>query len=196
MRITENLNIALPIGDDLQAFHTPISREVFELNYKLLASVKAELAGNGIQYQMVSGPRIATLTLLDACRAESEKRGDFGADGNPSDTKARALLAEIKRLTMILAPSATGYDMIPVDAAISRGVLESDDWREVESSLVFFTCHASLATKAERSALINATASLLNGASTSLGISEYASSLPESTTSEEVSPKAGLSVPH
>ncbi len=175
MKITETLNIALPIGD-CQAFHTPISREVFEANYRILAATKAALSSKGIQYQMVSGPRIASLTLMDECREDSKERGDFDHSGKPSELLATALLAEIKRLTMILVPSANGYDMIPVDTAISRGSIDADDWREVESSLVFFTCHAALATKTERRNLIQATASLLNGVSTSSEITEFASS--------------------
>lgn len=193
MQITETLSIALPVGE-AQAFHTPISREVFEANYRILAATKASLAGKGLQYQMSAGPRIASLTLLDECREDSMERGNLDNAGNPSDLKARALLAEIKRLTMILIPSTTGYDMVPVDTAISRGAIDSDDWREVESSLVFFTCHVALATKGERAALIRATASLLNGVSTSSDISEYASSSLTSTTAEP-STGAGLSVP-
>lgn len=193
MKITESLNIALPVWG-AQAFHTPISREVFEANYRILAATKAALASKGIQYQMVSGPRIASLTLLDECREDSAERNDFGADGLPSDLRARALLAEIKRLTIILAPSTDGYDMIPVDTAIARGVIDSDDWREVESSLVFFTCHVALASKTERVPLIQATASLLNGVSTSSDITEFANSSRISTT-PEVLTAAASSVP-
>lgn len=180
MKVTENLNLALPVGD-AQAFHTPISREVFEMNYRILAATKASLASKGIQYQMLSGPMIATLTLLDASKDDSE-----------SEDKARALLAEIKRLTMILVPSANGYDMIPVDAAINRGVIDSDEWREVESSLVFFTCHSALSTKKDRNGLITAMATLLNGVKTSLDITAFAGSSQMSTATEAL--KAGESL--
>lgn len=194
MKINESLNIVVNVGDAF-GYHSPISREVFEVNYRMIAATKSALAGKGIQYQMVSGPRIASLTLLDECRNDSQERGDFGIDGKPSDLNARALLAEIKRLTTILVPSANGYDMIPVDAAISRGAIDAEDWAEAESELVFFTCHYALAAKMERKNQAQAIASLLNGVSTSLMVTEYANSLQVSTTATD-STAAASSVPH
>ena len=182
MKIDENLNLVLPLGD-LHVYHMPISRAVFEANYKIIGMTKAELASRGIYFEMGSGPRIATLTLMDVSR-EVDK-----------ESKGIALLAEIKRLSMVLAPSASGWDMIPVDTAIARGLFDDEDWLEVQSALVFFMSHYSLAKKADRQSVMIALASLLLGSSTLFNCSEFAASLPKSMTAESIGVPVASAVP-
>ena len=182
MKIDENLNLVLPLGD-LKIYHSPISRAVFEANYKAIGATKAELASKGIYYEMGSGPRIATLTFMDAIRADSD------------ESKGVAFLAELKRLSMVLAPSASGWDMIPVDTAIARGLFDSEDWQEVESALVFFTVHQSLAKKSDRQSVMIALSSLLLGSSTSCSCLEFAATLQKSTTEEATVVPVASSVP-
>lgn len=192
MKLNESLNLVVNIGDK-QAHHAPISREVFEANYRILAATKSALSSKGVYYQMDSGPRIASLTLKDEALKDAEERGDVDDKGIPQDG-SKALRAEIKRLTTILCPTSSGYETLPVDAAISGGYIDQDDWREAESSIVFFTCLLSLASKANREKVANATASLLGGSITSCSPSEYSSSLPASTP-EKPSQAAASVVP-
>lgn len=182
MKIDESLNLVLNVGNGYALYHTPISRGVFEVNFKLLAATKSELAGKGIHYQMDSGPRIASLLLMDEAKKDDNEEA------------GKALLAEIKRLSMVLAPGENGWSMSPVDAAINADKIDIDDWREVESSLVFFTCHFSMAAKREKKTMASAVASLLKGFTTSLACSEYADSLLISTTGENI-PMVASSVP-
>lgn len=182
MQINEANNLVIPLRDDgVQVFHTPISRDVFEANYRILAATKSVLGSKGIYYQMDSGPRIASLTLKDEGQKDAAARGDFDGIGNPNDGGALALLAEIKRLTMILAPTKNGWDMIPVDAAIAAKVIDAEEWQEVESAIVFFTCHYAMSKRQDRARIAQATASLLKGAITSLPAMEYLGSLRTST---------------
>jgi len=186
--INEALNLVLPVRDDgaitIYAYHTPISREVFEANYRLLAATKAALSDKGVMYQMDSGPRIAALALKDE-----------GRSGEEDDNAALSLLAELKRLTMILCPAADGWKMLPVDGAIAQGLIDADDWGEVESAIVFFTCLYALSRKATRKKGAEAMASLLSGSITSSSALDFAASLPTSTP-DVPSPAAGaLSVP-
>ncbi|WP_455387444.1 hypothetical protein [Petrachloros mirabilis] len=177
MKLNEALNLVLPVGDK-SAYHTPISREVFEANYRILAATKAAISSHGVYYQMDSGPRIAALALKDEAKKDAEDRGD-------EVDASIALLAEIKRLTVILCPSVKGWDMLPVDAAIAGGHIDADDWREAESSLVFFTCLWSLASKANREKVAQATSSLLMASITSLSALEYSNSLLTSTQDQD-----------
>jgi len=194
MKIDDNINLVLPVREDeLYVYHTPISKEVFEINYKALAAVKGELASKGTAYQMLSGPSIAALALKDEIRKSfSDQMDTSGADRVIS-----AFFAELRRLSMVLVAGANGYDMKPVDAAIKAGALDAEDWEEVESSLVFFTCHYWLTKRAQRAALANAAASLLQGFVTSLSVSELGASLPKLTSAEasEKPVKAASSVP-
>jgi hypothetical protein len=138
---------------------------------------------------MDAGPKIAALTLKDEGKKDAQEQGDAG-DGGVS-----ALLGEIKRLTMILAPAGGSWNMLPVDGAIAQGVIDADDWSEAESAIVFFTFHSALSRKADRVRVATATASVLKGWSTSSSATEYIASLPTLTSSAVSAVKAGSSVP-
>ena len=200
MKINENLNLVLPLREDeegnplLYGFHTPISREIFESCFRIIAATKASIFGKGFVFAADTGPRIASLTLKDEGRRDAESRGDVDEQGNPKDGGATALLAEIRRLTLILAPTQQGWDMIPVETALHSDILDEEEWREAESSLVFFTCPYALATKAVRVNLASAIASVLKGSITSSPVSEYAAFLQKSTAKQD-SAKKGSSVP-
>jgi len=180
VKIDANLNLALPVrvsedGDVLVwAYHTPISTEAFATNYRIISETSSRIWGKGLKYAATSGPRIASLTLLDISEqdaAENELETPLGP----------ALLAEIKRLTFILAPGANGFDMLPVDAAVQRGVIDSEDWSEAESSLVFFTLGYAMSRRAGRKTFCELISSVMAGSVTSLTPTEFAASLKTST---------------
>lgn len=212
MKINESMNLVVPVvseritekvdGKDVSkevvrvyGYHSPISSSVFEANYRTLAATKSSLASKGLHYAMNSGPRIAALTLKDEGLRDAESRGLVDEGGNPVDKATEALFAEFKRLTVILAPGPQGWDSLPVDAAISRGVIDSEDWEEALSSLVFFTVHHAMAKKADRQRINTSTAAVLNGSITSLLPMEWVASLPTSTPPRTSAEKAGSSVP-
>jgi hypothetical protein len=168
----------------LYAFHTPISREVFEQHYRVLSATKSALASKGSHYLMSSGPRIAALTLRDEGKKDAAARGSFDEEGNVQDDETKALFAEIKRLTMVLCPGQHGWDMLPVDTAIQQGKLDAEDFEELASAIVFFTCHYAMARKADRETTARATASLMGASITSSNPTELVSSLPNSTPAE------------
>jgi hypothetical protein len=197
MKIDDKRNLVLPIvteqvtkkvdGKDVsedvvrvKAFHTPVSREIFEQNYRVLAATKSALAGKGSHYLRSAGPRIAALTLRDEGRKDAAARGSFDPDGNIVDNDTLALLAEIKRLTMILCAGPNGWDLLPVDAAIAAGKLDAEDWGEAESSIIFFSCHYAMAKKADRNSTAEAMAYLLDASITSSTPTELIGSLPTS----------------
>lgn len=194
MKIDKSLNLVAPITDDVNCYHSPISREVFELNYLILSATKAAIESKGVHYQMGSGPAVASLTLLDEARKDALDRGNFdekameasGSDEEiPDISTAKALLGEIKRLTTVIVPGEEGFNVVPVSVAIAEGHIDADDWRETESELVFFTCHYHMAKKKSRAKLAHATASLLKGWTTSLSATDYIASLPTSTASDD-----------
>jgi len=199
MHINEALQIVVPLRADekghttVHGYHIPISREVFEANYRIIAATKAELASKGTFYQMDSGPRIASLALKDEGKKDALSVGDVDDSGTPHDGGALALLAEIKRLTTVLVATDKGWEMLPVDTAIAQGLLDADDWREGESALVFFTCHYAMVKKSQRKVAADAITTILKGSNTSLSLTEFANSLPKSI--EKKTSKAASSVP-
>ena len=200
MQLNDAMNLVIPLRSDdrgvqVYGYHTPISREVFEANFMILAATRATMAAKGVQFMMGSGPSVAALILKDEAKKDAESRGDFDDEGKPSDRAAKALLAELKRLTTLVAPGPNGWDMIPVEAALSKGIIDADDWREAESALVFFTCHYALAKRAERALVVPATARVLTGLNTSSTLSEFVNSLQTSMQAETSAQAAGSSVP-
>ena len=201
MKIDEHRNLAIPVvtetvtkkvkGKDvsesvvrIHAFHCPISREIFETNYRVLAATKSALASRGTHYLMGSGPRVAALTLKDEGAKDAADRGRFNEDGKIIDEETTALLAEIKRLTTILCPGTNGWELLPVDVAINQDKIDEEDWREAESAIVFFTCHYSMAKKVDREKTAQVMANFLSGLITSLPPMEFSASLQKSTPPE------------
>jgi len=188
MNITPDLRLALPVRVSetgaplIWAYHTPISSEVFTANYRTIAAAKHAIFKNGPAYAADNGPRIAGLALLDAGAADARETG--GEDGSAS------LLAEIKRLTMILSPLETGVDALPVDVAIARGTIDKDDWAECEAGIVFFTLGFTMVRRAGKPIVGRSLAAIFGGSTTSLSPTEFLASLPTSTEDETTATKA------
>lgn len=205
MRVDEQRRLVLPVATDfvtksvdgketaeevvrLWAYHTPISREVFEQHFRVLAATKSALAGKGMHYLTQSGPRISALLLKDEGRKDAIARGLVDDNGAARDEETIALLGELKRLTMVLCPGANGWDMLPVDTAISSGKMDVEDWEEVLAGIVFFTCNYAMARKANREATAKAYASFLDASITSSSPTEFVASLPNLTQAAPTKP--------
>lgn len=160
----------------IYAYHTPISREVFDSSYRVIAATKAAIFGRGVSYAADAGPRIATLVMLDAAKADAEEWGT--QDMGP------ALRAEIRRLTQVLVPGANGFDPLPIDLAVSRKMIDDDEMREAEAAIIFFTVSYAMASRARRQPTARASALVLGASITSLGLMEFAASLATSTPAE------------
>jgi hypothetical protein len=178
MQITDSLNLAVPFGSGMVAYHTSIPRAVYEANYAVLHSALAAMGRKGAHYLKASGPNIANLVLKDEGRRDAAERGE--------EDRTPALLGEIRRLTNVLVPGAAGYDLLPVDAAISMGKLDEEDWGELEAQIVFFTCLVQTARKSDRTMVAASVASIVDGSTTSSAPMVYAASLQTSTKVEPI----------
>ena len=175
MQVNAALNLVFPIRTDsdgnpiVYAYHTPISREVFEANYRVIADTQVLISGKGR-----IGISIATLALKDAAAQYAREQG--------LDFQSVPLLADVRRLTQVLAPGSNGYAPMPVDVALQTQVIDADEWAEAESAIVFFSCAFSLVPKNAREGLANALASVMKGSITSSTPSAFSSSLQLATT--------------
>jgi hypothetical protein len=210
MRVNEQRALVLPVVTDtvtkkvddkdvqeevvrVYAFHTPISREVFEANFRVLAATKAALSSRGVHYLHNMGPRIAALTLRDEGKRDAASRGMFDKDGNVIDAETDAFFAELKRLTLILCPGQHGWEQIPVDAALSSGKVDAEDVQEALASIVFFTCLYAMAKKADRESTARVVATALDASITSSAPTEFLASLPNSTPAQPTtSPRSSI----
>lgn len=194
--INSDLHLVLPLRVDengraaAYAYHTPISMATFDANFRVLAAAKSALFDKGPRYAFEVGAQVAALHLRDAGRRDAQERMEFDASGNPTDGGVDALLADLRRLTMVAVPSASGWEQVPVDVAVQRGALDAEDMREVDNALVFFTCIYFLTARAQRAQIASVAASVCRGSTASSSLTDWIASLPTLTLGGNTPPAA------
>jgi hypothetical protein len=174
LRIDEQLHIVIPViradGTTVHVHAAPISREVFQRYWRPMARAYNYI----LQQQLVVvGPRIAGLALRDAARDHGELDGPTGVEAG--------LLTEIQRLANVVAPSPTGWQMIPYADALRDGAIDQEDADEIEGVLVFFTLAWRLHRIQDRRDWIAGVVVVWGARTLSLNLSEFANSLTTST---------------
>src|SRR3979409_127246 len=190
MRINERLNLVFPLyhGDeDLYAWvHSmPISREVFEAHYRLLAKTFTAIHAEGLGE--IAGPKIAMLMLKDIAK-----------DINPSDpiSLTQPLLNEMRRLSNVLLKTDNGWEALPLQEALNGKHLDQDDLWEVEKILNFFTVVLHMYPRNLRQSFLDGACRMWAAQMSSLNYTEFLNSLPTLTATVSTGEKATtLSVP-
>jgi len=172
--LNRKLNLVLSVETEKGPIHVhsaPISREVFEDNFLVISRAFTAVYTNGLG--PVTGPRVAALLL----REEAKKLSIW-------ERTQQSLLAEIHRLTNVIAPGDGGWETMPYDVAKKRGVLDEDDAAEVENCIIYFICASSIHLRAEMAVALEGLNTLWNARTTSSNVTEYMRSLPISTVEE------------
>lgn len=175
VKLNRKLNLTLDwdsVRGKAHIFSMPISRTVFEDHFVIISRAYAALYANGLG--PVAGARVAALFL----RQEAEAAGQI--------EKADTLMAEIHRLTNVLAPATNGggFDVIPFGEAIARKLFDEDDISEINGALSFFTLVLWMTPKANLEAPLMGLSLIWQAQTTSLPLMEYKTSLPTSTSAE------------
>src|SRR3974390_2966819 len=134
VKLNRKLNLVMSVDTDSGPVHihsTPIGREVFEDNFLAISRAFTAVYTNGLG--PVTGPRVAALLL----KQEAQTLGVW-------ERTQQSLMAEIYRLTNVIAPGATGWEQMPFDVAKKRGILDDSAASEVENCIVSFTCASSI----------------------------------------------------
>jgi hypothetical protein len=159
-------------GDGIVHVHSvPISREVFEDNFLPISRAFTAVYTNGLG--PVTGPRVAALLL----KQEAETLGVW-------PRTQQSLMAEIYRLTNVVAPGPSGWETMPFDVAKKRGILTDEEAAEVENCIVYFTCASSIHLKAELTVAMEGLSTLWGAQTILSNVTEYTRSLPTSTQEE------------
>lgn len=175
IRIDKKLNLVVPIEDDeatLYVHATPLSHQVFERYYKVLARTFTVIVS---MYSEVSGPRVALMTLREVAEQLGMK-----------DDVEAGLIPEIRRSTNMIVPreDGTGYETVMFQMALDRRMLSDEDVSEVENALVFFTVYSAMLKRQQRMEMLDGAAKMWGAQVSSLNVTEYAASLKTSTESE------------
>ena len=185
MRIDGKLNFVFPIEtpqNGVAYVHSmPIARSVFETYYEVLGRVFSKcFDGQDPKHVALTAPQIALPALKAAAMATD-------IWDTPGGVRA-GLLNEISRLTSVMYVGASGWETIPLEIAVKRNILDEDNEAEVLSNLVFFTSISKVAPKALAGTFLEMAGSLRDWRFTSLLCTEYISSLPTLTDSENTTP--------
>ena len=182
--LNRELNLVVSVEGEKGPIHihsVPISREVFEDNFLVISRAFTQVYTNGLG--PVTGPRVAALLLKQEAQTL-----------NVWEKTQQSLMAEIYRLTNVIAPSENGYETIPYDVAKKRGVIDPDAASEVENCIVYFTCASSIHLKAEMTIAMDGLKTLWNAQTSSLNVTEYMRSLPTLTPAETTGEKPKMAV--
>lgn len=169
MKISRNLNLIIPVRTEKGngwIHATPISKEVFKEHFFILSKTFSAIFSEGLG--VVAGPRIACLMLERISSDMNIWDGEKGV--------RNTLVNEIIRLVNLVYPAeGKGYDTIPLDMALERGIVEFDD---VAGELVFFTCVSSINTPEQTEQMMLAVSGMWNSRTSSLSLTEWIASLP------------------
>jgi hypothetical protein len=181
MRIDQKLNLVFPVdtpnGGTAYVYSSPISRSVFEKYYDVLGKVFSRcFDGQDPKHIALTAPQIAYAALKTIASASGEWEGAVGVRAG--------LVNEIVRLSTVFHIGDRGWESVPMDIAVKREILDEDNEAEVLSTLIFFTVISKVAPKALAGTFLEMAGSLRGWQFTSLGCTEYMSSLPISTETE------------
>lgn len=174
VKIARQLHLVIPIYGSMEdevpssyVHSTPISRQVFEDNYLILAKTYSNIIGEGMG--AIAGPRVAAMVMRTAAK-------DLKINGDVLS----GLFAEIFRLSNYLAPGERGWEMTPVEEALRTGKMSQEDWSEVENSITFFTVAYCMESRRTSAAVLNFAANLSGASVEWLSCTEYLTSLQTS----------------
>lgn len=178
MQIKSNLNLVIPVdydkGGQIFVHSTPISREVFENYFLVISKTFADIFSQGLG--AISGPRVAYLMLKHTAK-------NIGVWDGPAGVKS-GLINEIIRLTNVHLPDEKGWKTIPLQVAVSRGIIDEETMAEIEGELVFFTCVSKMNKKNQAKDIMETVNGLWGSLITSLDCMEYKTFLQTSTEAE------------
>ena len=177
-QINRKLNFTFAVegadGGTVQVYSAPISRAAFEAYYRELGRVFTScFAGQEAEHVALSAPQLAYAALKDAAGANWEPEGKVGVKAG--------LVGELKRLTTVAFPGESGWETLPLEVAVKRGIVDDDGEAEILSNLVFFTAISKVAPRALSATFLELAAALRDWGFTSSNCTAWIDSLPTST---------------
>lgn len=163
------------------AHSTPITRDLFERYFMVVAQSWALMMGGGRDVPglgITAGPSCASLVLRHVAQRNNAWEDD-PATGTPG--VRMGLVEELKRLTTVIVLADDGWKPVPLAIAAAQGFINEEDAMEVENAVVFFIVASAMLNRAARGPMVEAAASLWGASTSSLTSMELTTSLRTST---------------
>ena len=184
MRLDKKLNLVIPLERENETAYVhamPVSFATFELFSLIFAKTYSTLMSQGLG--PIAGPSVAMVLLKETAENTYRRINEKGERESwlpGPDGVELGLLAEIRRLTNYLYLDNGSWTQVPLEAALSRGILEEEEVFEVNNQLAFFTVVSHAPPRGDRETLVAGAASMFNGHTTLLNCTDYLNSLPTS----------------
>jgi hypothetical protein len=183
MKIDKKLNLVIPLETENGVYYVhamPLAKEAFEHHFLLISKTFARLYSEGLH--IIAGPKVAALMLREVA---ADMDGEPSEKEGPRAKECTALMAEIHRLTSICLPTEDhGWQPMPLESAVTRGLIDEDDLAEIEGQLVFFICASAMHKRDQVKVTLYGMTQLWGSQTLSLSTTEFLSSLPTSTEAE------------
>ena len=183
--INRKLNLVIPIlrGDktELYIHSVPIMPETFKVYHLVMAKTFSMFASNSLDPR--SGPSVAAMILEEVAKTTPRAPGMSWWEGPDGVGGEAGLIAEIVRLSNVIQPTANaGWQSVPLQSAMTQGLIDEDEKMEVINLLCFFTVVSLVAPRVDREKLVKGLAAIYELQVTYLTSTDWTSSLTTQTT--------------
>lgn len=171
MKIDKKLNLVSNItrddGSIVYLHVTPFPYEVVEENCILLGNLFTKFIS---QVGGLGAARVAAMMLRQSLKAEI----DSGRQAGPT------LVDEIQRLTVVIHNDGGQWKTVPLEVAFKQGIIDPDEYREVEGEVVFFMVSSAIQKASLLAPTVGTVIKMYDGQLTSSSVTAYRDSLQTS----------------
>lgn len=171
MKIDKKLNLVTNItrddGSIVYLHVTPFPYEVVEENCILLGNLFTKFIS---QVGGLGAARVAAMMLRQSLKAEI----DSGRQAGPT------LVDEIQRLTVVIHNDGVQWKTVPLEVAFKQGIIDPDEYREVEGEVVFFMVSSAIQKASLLAPTVGTVIKMYDGQLTSSSVTAYRDSLQTS----------------
>lgn len=180
MKIDKKLNLVTNItrddGSIVYLHVTPFPYEVVEEHCVLLGNLFTNFI---TQVGPLGSARVAAMMLKKRLKQEQETRLEDGK--SISDLpKSLTLVDEIQRLTVVIHNVGGQWKTTPLEVAFNQGIIDPDEYREVEGEVVFFMVSSAIQKANLIAPTVGTVIKMYDGQLTSSSVTAFRDSLQTS----------------
>lgn len=180
MKIDKKLNLVTSVtredGSIVYLHVTPFPYEVVEEHCILLGNLFTNFI---TQVGPLGSARVAAMMLKKRLKQEQEARLEDGK--SLSDLpKSLTLVDEIQRLTVVIHNVGGQWKTTPLEVAFNQGVIDPDEYREVEGEVVFFMVSSAIQKANLIAPTVGTVIKMYDGQLTSSSVTAFRDSLQTS----------------
>lgn len=177
VKIDKKLNLVTNItredGSIVYLHVTPFPYEVVEEHCLLLGNLFTNFIS---QVGGLGAARVAAMMLRKKLQREQELRGE----DNQQAKQAPTIVDEIQRLTSVVWNDDGTWKTTSFDAAMKQGIIDPDEYREVEGEVVFFMVSSAIQKANLIAPTVGTVIKMYDGQLTSSSVTAFRDSLQTS----------------